>query len=387
MKTLGIFVWTPAAEVQDSLVRGGATLVKDLRNVEDDDAVTIAGLVTGVRRTMTKNGAQILIAQLEDTTGSVETIVFASSHPQVQALFRGRPILVVKGRVRRRERPGSTPGRGTPLELSVQANEVAGYVPSARVDVPPKPRGWHVTIAKRDQVDRLAALLDEWPGDIRSSAHAARSGSSWRVRSVRPARPHELARIVGNDNIAEGAPSALTTWRAGLASARVRLQARDRGEDPRGFPLVVVLEILTPTFESTGSPATGLGERLMQQTFRFNDPLGQSLALRTESDHPDRAGRLGATPTRFVAAPSVVYRAGLSVRRTATRTDARVHPGRRRTDRRCRVGRRLRSAVHGDRDARCGRALGRAFDINDAAIVDGSSAAGLAGDELDRARS
>ena len=207
-ETLGIFVsGHPLAEVQDSLVRGGATLIKDLRNVEDDDAVTIAGLVTGVRRTMTKNGQQILIAQMEDTTGSVETIVFAKLYPQVQQLFEADRILVVKGRVRRRERPGSTPGEETPLELSVQANEVAGYVPSARVDVPLKPRGWHVTVAKRDQVDRLAALLDEWPGDIPVVMHA---GTKWqqlaRTISSDPRVRGELARIVGDDNIAEGAP-------------------------------------------------------------------------------------------------------------------------------------------------------------------------------------
>ncbi len=207
-ETLGIFVsGHPLAEVQESLVRGGATLVKDLRNVEDDDAVTIAGLVTGVRRTMTKSGTQILIAQLEDTSGSVDVIVFAKLYPQVQALFEADRILVVKGRARRRERPGSTPGEETPLEQSVSANEVSAYIPSSRVDVPLKPRGWHVTVAKRDQVDRLAALLDEWPGDVPVVMHA---GAKWQqmARSISsdPRVKGELSRIVGDDNITEGAP-------------------------------------------------------------------------------------------------------------------------------------------------------------------------------------
>ncbi|MDQ2992451.1 MAG: DNA polymerase III subunit alpha, partial [Candidatus Eremiobacteraeota bacterium] len=207
-ETLGIFVsGHPLAEVQESLVRSGATLVKDLRNVDDDDAVTIAGLVTSVRRTMTKSGTQILIAQLEDTTGSVDVIVFAKLYPQVQALFEVDRILVVKGRARRRERPGSTPGEETPLEQSVSANEVSAYVPSAHVDVPLRPRGWHVTVAKRDQVDRLAALLDEWPGDVPVVMHA---GTKWQqmARSISsdPCVRAELTRIVGNDNISEGAP-------------------------------------------------------------------------------------------------------------------------------------------------------------------------------------
>ena len=45
-------------------------------------------------------------------------------------------------------------------------------------------------------------------------------------------------------------------------------------------------EVLTPSFEGYDSLERGLGEKLMQQTFRFNDPLGQSLALRTEMTTP-----------------------------------------------------------------------------------------------------
>lgn len=45
-------------------------------------------------------------------------------------------------------------------------------------------------------------------------------------------------------------------------------------------------EVLTPTFEGEDALEQGLGERLMQQTFRFTDPLGQSLALRTEMTTP-----------------------------------------------------------------------------------------------------
>lgn len=45
-------------------------------------------------------------------------------------------------------------------------------------------------------------------------------------------------------------------------------------------------EVLTPTFESSESLERGLGEKLMQQTFRFTDPLGSQLALRTEMTTP-----------------------------------------------------------------------------------------------------
>jgi ATP phosphoribosyltransferase regulatory subunit len=45
-------------------------------------------------------------------------------------------------------------------------------------------------------------------------------------------------------------------------------------------------EVLTPTFESEEALERGLGDKLMQQTFRFTDPLGASIALRTEMTTP-----------------------------------------------------------------------------------------------------
>ena len=59
----------------------GVTPIRELATCGDDAEVKIAGLVASVRRTMTRNGAQMLIAQIEDTTGSCEAIVFAKLYP------------------------------------------------------------------------------------------------------------------------------------------------------------------------------------------------------------------------------------------------------------------------------------------------------------------
>ncbi|MDP9018998.1 MAG: ATP phosphoribosyltransferase regulatory subunit, partial [Candidatus Eremiobacteraeota bacterium] len=45
-------------------------------------------------------------------------------------------------------------------------------------------------------------------------------------------------------------------------------------------------EVLTPTFERIEVLQKGLGEQLTQQTFRFSDPLGTSMALRSEMTTP-----------------------------------------------------------------------------------------------------
>lgn len=204
-ETLGIFVsGHPLADVQPLLARQGAMTFKDVFRLPEDAAVTVAGMVTSVRRTLTKSGQQILIASLEDTTGACDVILFAKLYGQFQQLFVADAILVVKGRLRLRERPGTAPGEEPPVELSIQANEVTSFVPPARMTYVPS-GAWHVEVTRREQIDRLAALVDEWPGDVPVVMHAggraqqlARSiADDLRVRG-------ELDRIFGSGNVTEG---------------------------------------------------------------------------------------------------------------------------------------------------------------------------------------
>ena len=203
-ETLGIFVsGHPLADVTEALARTGAVPIKDLRSRPDDSFVAVAGMVTSVRRTLTKAGQQILIAQLEDTTGTVEVVVFSKLYPQVQRLFESDRILIVKGRLRLRERPGAA-GEEAPVELSVSAGDVQAF---ERPAYSPHPAGWHVAVNTRDQVDRLAAVLDEWPGTVpvmvRIAGRVQRLprgiAGDYRARL-------ELERIFGSTNVHEGLP-------------------------------------------------------------------------------------------------------------------------------------------------------------------------------------
>jgi DNA polymerase-3 subunit alpha len=163
-ETLGIFVsGHPLADVADALARGGAVALKDLRSRDDDDFVTVAGMLTAVRRTMTKQQQQMLVATLEDMTGSVECIVFPKSYAQLQAAFVPDAIVTIRGRVRFRERRGSVPGDDAPVEVSVTVNEANAY---ERTHAPPAPLGWHVKAQSVREIDALARLLEESPGMV-----------------------------------------------------------------------------------------------------------------------------------------------------------------------------------------------------------------------------
>jgi DNA polymerase III subunit alpha len=205
-ETLGIFIsGHPLADIAPLLAGAGTMAIKELRDLEDDTPVTIGGAVTGARRMLAKSGQQLLIAQLEDTSGACDVVVFAKLYPQVQQLFENDAVLIVKGRLRLRERPGAAPGEEPRVEISVAANEVTRFVPPARSPVAPGARGWHVDVTDREQIDRLARLIDQWPGEVPVVMHV-------RGRSQRVARAiagdarvrGELERIFAPHGVREG---------------------------------------------------------------------------------------------------------------------------------------------------------------------------------------
>jgi len=205
-ETLGIFVsGHPLADVAEALARTGAISVRDLRNQEDDAQVKIAGLITGVRRTMTKAGAQMLIATVEDTTGAIECVVFPKQYGELQGRFIEDAIVTITGRLRMRERRGSTPGEEVPVELNISVNDVQPFDRNSVRLAPPPPAGWHVTVTAREQIDDLALLLSEWPGTTPLVLHINGSTVQRSVANDRRIR-ERLVSICGARNVDEGAP-------------------------------------------------------------------------------------------------------------------------------------------------------------------------------------
>jgi hypothetical protein len=82
-------------------------------------------------------------------------------------------------------------------------NEVEPFVMPAVA--PPVARAWHVQLGERRQIDRLAALIDEWPGDVPVILHArGRSQRASRTISGDMRVRRELERIFGGGEVDEG---------------------------------------------------------------------------------------------------------------------------------------------------------------------------------------
>jgi DNA polymerase-3 subunit alpha len=206
-ETLGIFIsGHPLSDVADALVRAGATPVKDLRGFDDDARVSVAGLVTSVRRTMTKSQSQMLIAMVEDMTGSIECVVFPKQYAALQHFFVEDAIVVMQGSLRLRERRGSVPGEETPLELSVTINDVKPFE-RRTVAPPPIVSGWHLNVSKRDQIDDLAQLIESAPGQVPVVLHIASDEQRIPQGIAQNASIRgELERIFGPGNFRMGPP-------------------------------------------------------------------------------------------------------------------------------------------------------------------------------------
>ncbi|MBV9602209.1 MAG: DNA polymerase III subunit alpha [Chloroflexi bacterium] len=86
-----------------------ATLTHDttqLRAELSGEKITIGGLVTGVRRILTKTKSQMAVVTLEDLHGSIEAVVFPRVYERSAEVFRDDVILVIEGKVDTRgERP------------------------------------------------------------------------------------------------------------------------------------------------------------------------------------------------------------------------------------------------------------------------------------------
>src|SRR3712207_6207922 len=72
-------------------------------SVPDGQIVTLAGILTGVQRRITKQGRAWASATLEDLAGGVEALFFPNTYEVIGQFIAEDAIVVVKGRVDRRD--------------------------------------------------------------------------------------------------------------------------------------------------------------------------------------------------------------------------------------------------------------------------------------------
>jgi DNA polymerase-3 subunit alpha len=160
---LGLYVSDhPLLGIENVLAAAADCSIASLTEAEDradGSTVTVAGLVTGIQRKLTKQGNAWAIATVEDLGGAIECMFFPAVHSNVGMLLAEDTVVAVKGRLDRRE---EVP-RIVAAELSLPdvtkaaAGPVAVRLPAVRCTPP--------------LVERLREVLASHPGTTEVHLH------------------------------------------------------------------------------------------------------------------------------------------------------------------------------------------------------------------------
>jgi DNA polymerase-3 subunit alpha len=176
---LGLYVSDhPLAGLEQLLHSAADTTIAALNeegSVPDGQIVTLAGILTGVQRRITKQGRAWASATLEDLAGGVEALFFPNTYEVIGQFIAEDAIVVVKGRVDRRD---DTP--------RIMAMDMSLPDVSHNPDSKPVTLTMPITRCTPPLVSELKEILSSHPGDSEVHVHL-QNGSRTTVMRLGPA--------------------------------------------------------------------------------------------------------------------------------------------------------------------------------------------------------
>ena len=124
-----------------------------------DQTVTIGGLITGIQRKVTRQGASWAIVTIEDLEGSIEALFFSNTYVQYALSLTEDRVVVIRGRVDKRE----DQVRFTALEMTIP-DISKGPVGPLVISMP-------VNQCTTPIVDRMKEILRTHPGNREVHLH------------------------------------------------------------------------------------------------------------------------------------------------------------------------------------------------------------------------
>ena len=198
---LGLYVSDhPLAGLEQLLYSSADTTIAALNEdgtVPDGQIVTLAGILTGVQRRITKQGRAWASATLEDLAGGVEALFFPNTYEVVGQYIAEDAIVIVKGRVDRRD---DTPRI---MAMDMQLPDV-----THNPDTKPVTLTMAITRCTPPLVHELKEILTSHPGDAEVHVHLqnGKRTTVMRLGGVRvaptPALRADLKMILGPSAVA-----------------------------------------------------------------------------------------------------------------------------------------------------------------------------------------
>ncbi len=150
---LGLYVsGHPLADFEDRLTGLGMVATAQLKEKMDGEAVVVGGMVTEVKKIIDKKGHQMAFVTVEDLTGPVEVIIFASVFERCASNLQLDAIVAVSGRVNYKDEDQDPKVLADSVEPLAQARAEAVYI-----DIPAE-------LENAEVLERVKAILGISPG-------------------------------------------------------------------------------------------------------------------------------------------------------------------------------------------------------------------------------
>ena len=181
----------PLAEMAKDLDAASDAVTSDLENHPDKSKVKIAGLIVSALSKWTRKGDRMMVLKMEDLDGEVEVVVFPQTVKRYQEILAVDQIVVISGRVDRRE-------DGVQL-VSTRFELLQPAPPSLDIRLSKS------FIGERDNAQKLGEVLRRHPGVKQVVFHITEDGThivtSKPKVSGDPRMITELEELLGADSV------------------------------------------------------------------------------------------------------------------------------------------------------------------------------------------
>ncbi|NJC73545.1 DNA polymerase III subunit alpha [Planosporangium thailandense] len=157
---LGLYVSDhPLAGTERILKANSEQLISEVleEDTPDRKPVVLAGMISGITRKITKQGATWAIVNLEDLSGSIEVLFFPKSYELLRDYLVEDTVVKVSGHVSKRD--GATSVFGQDMALLDVPNTVAGQEPPITLVAP-------LERVTPELAQELRQMLSAHPGDV-----------------------------------------------------------------------------------------------------------------------------------------------------------------------------------------------------------------------------
>jgi DNA polymerase-3 subunit alpha len=143
-------------------VSGAITIEKFAE--QKNKTVKLVAMISSIKPVTTKKGDRMAIVQLEDLTGRIEGVVFPQTHEQVQKLLEANAIVLINGKIDKRDDSCQIIIEDMKSMDSVKSVIMSEIVPEILiVQLTPQ------EIENREKMDNLKAILKEYSHQIEDS--------------------------------------------------------------------------------------------------------------------------------------------------------------------------------------------------------------------------